>query len=242
MSAPGLRPLPGHATNPDVTTDTGGSTAAEGAGDFASRWRELRADGDIQFAPLKFPERPPPPQWWERFLDWLEEVLKPAGDFLASIGELIGMSGQGVLWLLVGVAAILAALLMWRVFGDVRFRRAARAELPDQWAPAEGEALALLEVADRLAAEGRYDEATHLLLKRSVGQIAAARPGLLEPSSTAREIAMLPMLTDRARAAFGTIATRVERSLFALRSLTLEDWQAARAAYTDFALAGPSAP
>ena len=100
-----------------------------------------------------------------------------------------------------------------------------------------GEALALHDDADRLAAEGRYDEATHLLLKRSVGQIAAARPGLLEPSSTAREIAELPALSEAARGAFALIAGRVERSLFALRSLTADDWRAARAAYADFALA-----
>ena len=179
-----------------MTTDTGGGTAAAGAGDFANRWKELRADGDIQFAPLKFPERPPPPRWWEEFLEWLGRLLEPAGDFLASIGELIGMSGQAVLWLLIGVAAILAALLVWRVVGDVRFRRAGAAEKPPEWTPGEGEALALLDDADRLAAEGRYDEATHLLLKRSVGQIAAARPGLLEPSSTAREIS--PPGTDAA--------------------------------------------
>ena len=100
-----------------------------------------------------------------------------------------------------------------------------------------GAALALLEDADRLAAEGRFDEATHLLLKRSVGQIAAARPDLLEPSSTAREIAELPALSEAARGAFALIAGRVERSLFALRRLSVDDWDAARAAYADFALA-----
>jgi hypothetical protein len=106
-----------------------------------------------------------------------------------------------------------------------------------EWTPDAGEALALLEDADRLAAEGRFDEATHLLLMRSVGQIAEARPDLLEPSSTAREIAELPALPQAARGAFATIAERVERSLFALRSLSADDWQAARAAYADFALA-----
>ena len=105
------------------------------------------------------------------------------------------------------------------------------------WAPAAGDALALLEDADALAAQGRYDEATHLLLKRSVGQIAAARPDLVEPATTARELAALPSLPDGARTAFGTIATRVERSLFALRTLSADDWQAARAAYAEFALA-----
>src|SRR5690606_442515 len=103
------------------------------------------------------------------------------------------------------------------------------------------EALALLEDADRLAAEGRYDEAAHLLLRRSVGQIAAARPGLLDPSNTAREIAALPALPDTARRAFAIIAGRVEASLFALRALSADDWRAARAAYADFALAVPRA-
>jgi len=98
-------------------------------------------------------------------------------------------------------------------------------------------ALALLDEADRLAADGRFDEATHLLLQRSVGQIAEARPDLVEPSSTAREIAAQPALPEKARGAFAVIADRVERSLFALRRLSLEDWQAARAAYADFALA-----
>ena len=98
----------------------------------------------------------------------------------------------------------------------------------------------LLDDADRLAAEGRYDEATHLLLKRSVGQIARARPDLLAPSSTAREIADLRALPEAARGSFAVIAERVERSLFALRGLSADDWQAARAAYAEFALAAPA--
>ncbi len=235
-----MRPLSGHATNAGVTTDTGEGGTAARAGDFASHWQALRADGDIQFAPLKVPEQQPP-QWWIDFLEWLAKVLRPVGDILASLGDLIGLSGRAMLWLLVGVAAVLVALLVWRAVGDVRRRRATSDESAPEWAPDADEALALMEDADRLAAEGRYAEATHLLLKRSVGQIAAARPGLLEPSSTAREIARLPALSDKARAAFAAIAERVERSVFALRGLTHDDWQAARAAYAEFALAGPHA-
>jgi hypothetical protein len=110
------------------------------------------------------------------------------------------------------------------------------AEEEPEWAPDRGQAQALLDEADRLAAEGRYGEAAHLLLQRSVRHIAEARPDWLEPASTAREIAVLPMLPERARQAFTAIATRVERNLFALRDLDLADWQAARAAYADFAL------
>ncbi len=102
--------------------------------------------------------------------------------------------------------------------------------------PDRDEALALLEDADRLAAAGRFDEATHLLLRRSVSQIAGARPDWVHPASTAREIAAISALPDAARRAFALIAGRVERSLFALRALDAADWQAARAAYADFAL------
>ena len=142
------------------------------------------------------------------------------------------------MWILIALA-VAARRRARRGATACRSCRRAQAEEPaaPDWVPDAGEALALLEDADRLAAEGRYDEATHLLLKRSVGQIAAARPDLLEPSSTAREIAELPALSEAARGAFALIAGRVERSLFALRSLSADDWHAARAAYADFALA-----
>jgi hypothetical protein len=105
-----------------------------------------------------------------------------------------------------------------------------------EWAPDRDAAAALLEEADRLAAAGRYGEAVHLLLRRSVDHIAEARPDWLLPASTAREIAQFPMLSEAARRAFRVIAVRVERSLFALRDLDADDWRAARAAYADFAL------
>ncbi len=103
-------------------------------------------------------------------------------------------------------------------------RAASQTEAEPEWAPDAGEALALLEDADWLAAEGRYDEATHLLLKRSVGQIAAARPDLLEPRAPPARSLVLPALSEAARGAFALIAGRVERSLFALRGLSVDDW------------------
>ena len=153
------------------------------------------------------------------------------------IGRLFGGSGSVLIWILVALAVVLVAALVWRHVVPLVGLDRREAETAPDWVPDAGDALALLEDADRLAAEGRYDEATHLLLKRSVGQIAAAQPDLLEPSSTAREIAELPALSDAARGAFGLIAGRVERSLFALRRLSAEDWDAARAAYAEFALA-----
>jgi len=158
---------------------------------------------------------------------------------LEPVARALGMSWPVFRWVLLAVLVTAVALLLWRMAGPAlgwRPRKVIEAK-DEAWAPATEDALALLDDADRLAAEGRYDEATHLLLKRSVGQIAAARPDLVEPATTARELAAIGPLPDAARAAFGTIAARVERSLFALQALGAEDWQAARAAYAEFALA-----
>jgi hypothetical protein len=235
-----LRTAAGHATNGPVTTGTGEIDGADAADAFARDWRELRADSDIQFAPI---ERPPPsetPGWLKRLGEFFGDLLSSIADALGGLGRLLGMSGQALMWLLIGIGVAILLFLAWRLFAPAWGRRGDDAEqAPPEWTPDAGEAQALLEDADRLAAEGRYDEATHLLLKRSVRQIASARPDWLEPSSTAREIAALPALPQAARGAFATIAERVERSLFALRSLSADDWHAARAAYAEFALSAP---
>jgi hypothetical protein len=239
VAAHGLRAGARHATTGRVTRATGDSAASANGDGFASDWKELRADGEIQFAPLEMPKPPEPPAWWQDFLEWLGQVLEPLVGSLSGVARALGISGQVLLWIVVAIGGALILYLLWRILGLLALRRRKPAEAPAAWTPDPGEALALLDEADRLAAEGRYDEATHLLLRRSVGQIAAARPGWLEPSTTAREIAALPSLSQTARTAFGTIAEQVERSLFALRSLTRDDWNAARAAYADFALAAP---
>lgn len=212
-----------------MTTVKGKDALPARSEDFAQAYEELRADNTIQFSEVEMPEQPPPPDWLVRFMEWLSDVLAPAGRLLVEIWPVLQ-------WVLVaaGIALLLFALV--RIFAPDLLQKRRGTNQTGEWIPDEPEALALLEEADRLAAEGRYDEATHLLLKRSVGQIAAARPGLVEPSSTARELSAEPRLPEGARTAFSVIATRVERSLFALTKLTLDDWQAARTAYADFAL------
>jgi len=224
-----------------VTTGTGEIATPAGAEGIARHWQDVRGDSDIQFGPLPPPKQPETPEWLKNFLDWLSDVFSPVGSVLKGIGQALGISGPVFLWILAGIAVALLALLIWRFARGGGWKRKAKAEPEAEWTPNAAEALTLLEEADRLAAEGRYDEATRLLLKRSVGQIAQARPGLLDPSSTAREIAALEALSQAARNAFATIADRVERSLFALRSLSADDWNAAREAYAEFALNVPRA-
>lgn len=198
--------------------------------DAARDWEAVRAAGDIQFAPVQPPAPPKTPDWLLSFGQWLEHLLGP-------FGKMLGMSWPIFEKILIGLAAIGLAVLLWAVLSPLIARlRERKAAAEPEWTPDHAEAVALLEDADRLAAEARFDEATHLLLRRSVGQIAAARPDWLNPASTAREIAGIAALPAAARAAFAAIATRVERSRYALRPLAAEDWQAARAAYADFAL------
>ena len=208
-------------------------------GDFLRDWQAVRGDDSIQYAPLPEPEEPETPEWLERFLEWLGDVLSPVGEALATAMGAIGLSWPVLQWVLLALAVLGLGVLVFRFVQPFRHRAPEPTPQPE-WAPDRHAALDLIAEADRLAAEGRFDAATHLLLQRSVGQIAELRPDLLRPSSTAREIAALPVLSDAAREAFAAIATRVERSLFALRRLDQADWQAARAAYSRFAL-GPEA-
>jgi hypothetical protein len=216
----------------ESASDPGDSPAFDGAA-----WERLRDDGDLQFAPVEIPDiKPPEPSWFEKMLARVFDFL---ADLFTPVGQVLGASWWWLQWVLLAALIVFVAVLLWRMFGPgAGLRRAAGAPVTeDEWHPEAAASLALLEDADRLAAEGRFDEATRLLLQRSVGQIAAARPDWVEPSSTARELAALPALPDAARRAFGVIAERVERSLFALRALDRGDWEAARAAYADFALA-----
>lgn len=194
----------------------------------------MRGDAAIQFAPVEFKPKPPPetPAWLKAIGEFLQSLFEP-------LGKALGMSWPVMQWLLIGIGVICVLLILWRLLAPLlaERRRKVEAEEVPTWTPGQAAAAALLEDADRLAGEGRYDEAAHLLLTRSVGQIAAARPQWLGPASTAREIASLPELPTRARNAFALIAKRVERSLFALIPLDAGDWQAARTAYADFALA-----
>lgn len=205
-----------------MTTRAGTDDAA------ADAWRSVRDDPDIQFAPIEPPEQRELPEW-----------LAAIGDFFVWLFGFVARAFVGawpvLQWVLVAVGAILLVLLIARLVGLPVFR------MRDATAKTEGEptidpaqARALLEDADALAAKGLYGEAVRLLLARSIGQIAARRPDLVHPSSTARELARLDALPEAARTAFAAIARAVERALFALEDLAEPDWRAARTAYAEF--------
>ena len=212
-----------------VTRATPAIDGAEAAQGVARDWEAVRSSAEIQYAPVAIPKPPQTPAWLEAIGRFLRELFEP-------LDRALGLSWPVLQWLLIGLAVIGAALIAWQLIAPALNRRRPAAEPEADWSPDRAQSLALLEDADRLAAEGQFDAATHLLLRRSVAQIAEARPDLVHPASTAREIAGLGALPERARAAFAHISVRVERSRFALRGLDAADWQVARAAYAEFAL------
>lgn len=206
------------------------ANSAENNAAAQAAWRSVRESSDIQFAPV--PPDPPPvtPEWLKSLGEWLDWLLKP-------LGNLLGGSWSLIEKLLIVGAALGVVWITWALLWPLWLARKGRGKVAaPEWAPPREEALALLEDADRLAAQGLFGEAAHLLLRRSVGQIARARPDWLTPASTAREIGAITGLPAEARTAFGTITALVERARYALRPLGAEDWSTARAAYARFAL------
>ncbi|MER9214942.1 DUF4129 domain-containing protein [Mesorhizobium sp. M0663] len=186
--------------------------------------KQLIADESIQFdLPAYVPRKPP-------------EWLKPLQDFLSWLGPYMIYLFWGAV--ISGVAIIL--LLVFLEVKGIAWRlpwQRARPEVEDEetWRPDAGAAQILLSQADALAARGDYDEAVHLLLRRSVADIAGRLPDFLRPSLTARDIANAPSLPGRARHAFTEIARIVEAALFARRPVGAEGWRQARGAYERFA-------
>lgn len=202
------------------------SASADVAAGFDAAHAVVAADKTLQFQVAA--ERPPPPM-----PDWLKALFGFLGD-LAPLFKVI-------FW--IGLAAIVLAIL-WFIAREIL-----RIRLPDRqkpkapagendWRPAPGVALALLSDADALAEQGRFDEAVHLILLRSIGDIDGRLPNSVRPALTTRDIAGLGRLPDAARPAFSRIARVVEASLFGGRGVDRAAFTECRQAYEAFAFPG----
>lgn len=226
---------------------SGGSTvtAEGGTGSFDAAYRALRADTSIQFDLQRAPPPPEPPAWLEALGRFLEQVFSPLARFFGWLLSFVpeGPYARALLW---GVIALAAAVLCWAIY---RRRATGRRRLwtrspplatepVDEWRPDAAPVRAWLDEADSLARQGRFAEAIHSLLLRSVDDIAARRPQLAKPSLTGRELASSELLPSSARGLFARIARMVEHSLFGGRPVHESDWLQARQAYSEFALAG----
>ena len=191
---------------------------------LAKMHKQLLADDSIQFD-LPSLVQIQPPAW-----------LKPLLEALAKIGPYMIYLFWGAVIIGVAVIVLLVVLeaqgIAWRLPWR---RKRTEVETQEEWRPDAGAAQILLSEADALAARGAYDDAVHLLLRRSVADIASRLPDFLRPSLTARDIAAAGSIPSRPRAAFSEIARIVEAALFARRPVGAEGWQQARGAYERFA-------
>jgi hypothetical protein len=166
----------------------------------------MRQTRGLQF---DFAAAPPPPQT-PAWIKALIEVLRVAAPVL-----------KYVFW---GGVAIGVALLVWVMIRDlaptgwrVRKRRAAAVD----WRPD--------------AAAARYGEAVHLILFRSIEELAAKRPGSVRAALTSRDIVAAAPIPGGPRDAFARIARTVERSFFGGRVVDAEEFAARRGDYEAFA-------
>ena len=181
---------------------------------------EVLSDRSIQF---DFPTlaQPRPPEW----LRWLGDALKAIAPFL-----------EYAFW--GGLALALAVILFLIVREVIRVRwseRKGAAVLRGMERPERARTEALLADADRLAAEGRFAEAVHLLLRRTLGDLGEREPAFVRPALTSREIAAIEAMPAKARRSFAEIAGAVERAIFAGRPVDADEFAACRRAYEAFA-------
>lgn len=200
---------------------TSGQAAA--VGDIVARAHaRLLADNSLQFhfTPLAVPKPP----------SWLPALIRAL--------EAMGPALRVLFWIAVG-----GLLLIWAVRAAISYRRRYKpyrlggpslgAE-PPSLQPGARRARALLEEADRLAAEHRFEEAVHVLLFRTIADLESRRPRAVRPALTSRDIAALDEIPPPARGAFAAIAELVERSFFGGGRVGAQEFSACRGAYLRF--------
>jgi hypothetical protein len=193
--------------------------------------------GDLQtkFTP-EVQVDPKTAEMWRKVFDGIGDFFQAIGDFLQPIAPVLPY-----LLYALGIAMVLILLSpVARMFITSRFERLfardhLKADAP--WRPTKQAVVALLQDIDALAAEGKYDEAVHLLLVRSVADINNFRPDLVRKHYSSRDICSHPLLPEGARPAFRKIVAWVERSYFAGIAVGKEGFDACRQAYVEFVAA-----
>lgn len=194
---------------------------------LAAAHQAVYADRTLQTHFTQF-DPPKPPDW-----------LEPLVNFIKAISPFLGYVFWG------GVIAV-ACIILYGLFAEIRrrapSRKSAEAAAPSQpaYKPTAARARALLEEADRLAAEGKYGEAVRVLLHRSIEDFETTLKIDIGPSLTSREIARLERLTQTGRSTFSQLASAVESSLFGGHALSASDFTTCREAYRTFALGASS--
>lgn len=194
--------------------------------DIERAYRAIKRDTDYQFELADpIPRRAP------------SAFEKALGQFIGSIFSFLSPLLKIAFWLGLGALAMGAAYLIGRAIYETRFAKLPTTKEADPevplYQPAEAQARILLDEVDILAAKGRYGEAVHTLLFRSIQDIDRNRPNVVRRSLTSREIGKLSVLTAHARTAFSTIAGVSELAHFGGVAVNKSGFETAREAYAE---------
>lgn len=157
----------------------------------------------------------------------------PAAGGLAQIASL-------VLWMLVGVAVVMIVFLLVQ---GLRQRGREEVAAPEPDAEDDGAAERAARVvrplgdAEALAAQGRYAEAIHALLLRTIEELARTLPTSLPHAFTSREIVRRVPMPPRARDALSELVAAVELCYFGARMPGAAEYHTCRARFQEFASA-----
>lgn len=155
--------------------------------------------------------------------------------------SLLGLA-RVLMWLLVGAGGLLLVIFIVNELSSFRLRprgtatQPGGADLPSGASPAEPGTGLSLDAADRLAREGRYAEALHMLLLDCIAQLRRLRfDAVIAPSLTSREVARRLSLPEKSAHALSAIVSAVELSHFGGRAAGEEDYRRCRDNYIQIA-------
>lgn len=197
-------------------------------------YREIKRDDAYQFELAE--TIPPKPR--SAFSKWLGRVFGGIAEFFSPLFSLLAYIFVYGFWIGVGALILGALYLIGRAIYETHYAKPTKKtkdgepEIP-LYQPAQAQARILLDEVDRLAAAGKYGEAVHTLLFRSIQDIDRNRPNVVRRSLTAREIGNLTVLTSQSRQAFSTIASVSELSHFGGTPIGQSGFDIARKAYAD---------
>lgn len=179
------------------------------------RFQRTRPDGSLERERPARPDRPiREPRAPARF-----EPQKASGISEAILWVVGGIFGAGLLLVLGRELAMAQRRRRRKVRAakggtlDAMVVEVARKNLP-----------ASLQRARELAAEGRYDEAAHVLLMSAMGYLQALAGFSLEPAFTSREVVDKAPLDADLKASLGELVAVVEVSLFGLLPVDADDF------------------
>ena len=188
------------------------------------RYQRARPDGSL--TPRQ--PRPPPDDFDLPDFDGPRDVSPSSASGIseALLYLLLGVFGAAV------VALVVRESMRWtsrrkrkaktagQVIGDLDLGQIALEQLP-----------ATLARARALAAEGRYEEAVHVLLEGGLGYLHALANFSIEPAFTSREVLARAPLTSETRAAFKDLVMTVEVSLFGGFAVDRDDFGRCEASF-----------